>query len=135
MVASGQLPAATPLKVGQHSSRSSTIPEFFAAVHPQENVVAAAKTNTFGHPRGEVIERVAAGRRRLYRVDEFGLTTFLLDCDGGIHEVIAPATSAERGWKQSANRCNLGAVEALEWTLPRPSIPAMPAIPTQPTQP
>ncbi len=45
--------------------------------------------NTFGHPRYEVIERIAQARTRLYRTDEFGLTTFLLGRDGGIREVAA----------------------------------------------
>jgi competence protein ComEC len=45
------------------------------------------KGNTFGHPRGEVIERIAEGRARLYRTDEFGLTTFLLGRDGRIREM------------------------------------------------
>jgi competence protein ComEC len=34
-----------------------------------------------------VIERIAEARIKLYRTDEFGLTTFLLDPDGGIHEI------------------------------------------------
>ena len=45
------------------------------------------KGNTFGHPRVEVIDRIAAAHTRLYRTDEFGLTTFLLGRDGGIREV------------------------------------------------
>ena len=44
--------------------------------------------NTFGHPRYEVIERIAEAQTRLYRTDEFGLTTFLLGRDGGIREIV-----------------------------------------------
>ena len=39
-------------------------------------------------PRYEVIERIAEARAKLYRTDEFGLTTFLLGRDGGIHEIL-----------------------------------------------
>jgi len=35
-----------------------------------------------------VIGRVAGAGTRLYRTDEFGLTTFLIGRDGGIREVV-----------------------------------------------
>jgi competence protein ComEC len=78
----------TLLKVGHHGSRTSTTPEFFAALAPDDAVVSVGKGNTFGHPRFEVITRIAAGGTRLYRTDEFGLTTFLLDWTGNIHELM-----------------------------------------------
>jgi competence protein ComEC len=84
MVASGRLAPVTLLKIGHHGSRTSTTPEFFAAVSPKEAVVSVGRGNTFGHPRFEVIQRVADNGTKLYRTDEFGLTTFLLDRDGGI---------------------------------------------------
>jgi competence protein ComEC len=51
--------------------------------HPNA-VVSVGRGNTFGHPRFEVIQRVADNGTKLYRIDEFGLTTFLLDREGGI---------------------------------------------------
>jgi competence protein ComEC len=83
-----RLSPVTLLKIGHHGSRSSTTPEFFAALAPKDAVVSVGRGNTFGHPRGEVIQRVAAAGTRLFRTDEFGLTTFLLDRDGTIHEVL-----------------------------------------------
>jgi competence protein ComEC len=88
MVASGRMMPVTLLKVGHHGSRTSTTPEFFAAAAPKDAVVSVGMGNTFGHPRGEVIARIADARTRLYRTDEFGLTTFLLGRDGGIREVV-----------------------------------------------
>lgn len=88
MVAAGRVTPVTLLKVGHHGSRTSTTPEFFAAARPKEAVVSVGKGNTFGHPRGEVIARLADGGTKLFRTDEFGLTTFLLDRDGGIREVL-----------------------------------------------
>ena len=82
------LTPVTLLKVGHHGSRTSTTPEFFAALAPKDAVVSVGKGNTFGHPRAEVIGRIAAGGARLYRTDEFGLTTFLLDRNGTFHEVL-----------------------------------------------
>jgi competence protein ComEC len=86
MVARGLSPV-TLLKVGHHGSRSSTTPDFFKALAPKDAIVSVGKGNTFGHPRFEVITRIAARGTRLYRTDEFGLTTFLLRHDGTIREI------------------------------------------------
>lgn len=87
MLARGLAPV-TLLKVGHHGSRTSTTPEFFAALAPKDAVISVGKGNTFGQPRPEVIARIAAGETRLYRTDEFGLTTFLMAPDGTIREVM-----------------------------------------------
>jgi competence protein ComEC len=88
MLAHGRVAAVTLLKVGHHGSRTSTTQEFLNAAAPKDTVVSVGKGNTFGHPRYEVIERIAEARAKLYRTDEFGLTTFLLGRDGGIHEIL-----------------------------------------------
>jgi competence protein ComEC len=44
------------------------------------------RQNTFGHPRPEIIQRLAAAHAHVYRTDQFGLITFLLDRDGRINE-------------------------------------------------
>ncbi|WP_242617894.1 ComEC/Rec2 family competence protein [Edaphobacter modestus] len=87
MLARGLTPV-TLLKVGHHGSRTSTTPEFFAALAPRDAVVSVGKGNTFGHPRPEVIARIAAAGTRLYRTDEFGLTTFLMNRDGEVRQVL-----------------------------------------------
>jgi competence protein ComEC len=87
MLERGRVAGVTLLKVGHHGSRTSTTQEFFNAAAPKDAVVSVGRGNTFGHPRYEVIERIAAARTKLYRTDEFGLTTFLLGRDGGIHEI------------------------------------------------
>lgn len=74
----------TLLKVGHHGSRTSTTPEFLALAAPREAVISVGRNNTFGHPRPEVIQRLADERARVFRTDQFGLTTFLLSRDGGI---------------------------------------------------
>ena len=87
MLAHGRVTAVTLLKVGHHGSRTSTTQEFLDAAAPKDAVVSVGRGNTFGHPRYEVIERIAEARTKLYRTDEFGLTTFLLGRDGGIREI------------------------------------------------
>jgi competence protein ComEC len=88
MLAHGRVAPVTLLKIGHHGSRTSTTQEFLEAAAPKDAVVSAGLGNTFGHPRYEVIERIANARTKLYRTDEFGLTTFLLGQDGGIHEIL-----------------------------------------------
>ena len=61
MLADGRMGPVTLLKVGHHGSRTSTTPEFFAAAAPKDAVVSVGKGNTFGHPRYEVIDRIAGG--------------------------------------------------------------------------
>jgi competence protein ComEC len=97
MVESGEMQPVTLLKVGHHGSRTSTTQDFFAAAQPRDAVVSVGRNNTFGHPRFEVIDRIAEGHARLYRTDEFGLTTFLLDKDGGIREIVGTANDPG-GW-------------------------------------
>ncbi|MBN9616106.1 MAG: competence protein ComEC, partial [Acidobacteriales bacterium] len=93
MVADGRLKPVTLLKVGHHGSNSSTTPRFFAEAAPRDAVISVGRGNTFGHPKETVIDRIAAAHTRLYRTDEFGLTTFLLRRDGGIREVLGAADS------------------------------------------
>jgi competence protein ComEC len=88
MVTNGRVAPVTLLKVGHHGSNSSTTPEFFAEAAPRDAVISVGKGNTFGHPKVEVIDRIAVAHTRLYRTDEFGLTTFLLDPNGGIREIL-----------------------------------------------
>jgi competence protein ComEC len=88
MLAHGRVAAVTLLKIGHHGSRTSTTQEFLGAAAPKDAVVSVGRGNTFGHPRYEVIERFAESGIKLYRTDEFGLTTFLLGRDGGIHETV-----------------------------------------------
>jgi competence protein ComEC len=88
MVSDGRMQPVTLLKVGHHGSNSSTTTQFFAEAAPKDAVISVGIGNTFGHPKFEVIDRIAAAHTRLYRTDEFGLTTFVLQRDGGIQEVV-----------------------------------------------
>ena len=84
MLASGKLSPVTLLKVGHHGSLTSTTPDFLAAVAPLDAVISTGLGNHFGHPRPEILTRLAAAHARTFRTDEFGLTTFLLTRDGRI---------------------------------------------------
>jgi competence protein ComEC len=74
-----QQPQADLLKVGHHGSATSTIPELLAAVHPRYAVISVGARNVYGHPRMEVLERLAESHVRTYRTDLDGAVTMYLD--------------------------------------------------------
>ena len=82
-------PRADLLKVAHHGSATSTIPELLAAVHPQYAVISVGARNVYGHPRREVLERLAQSQVITYRTDLDGAVTFYLD-----GKVVTPAPVA-----------------------------------------
>jgi competence protein ComEC len=72
-------PQADLLKVAHHGSSTSTIPELLAAVHPRFAVISVGTRNVYGHPRQEVLDRLAAAHVLTYRTDMDGAVTFYLD--------------------------------------------------------
>lgn len=88
MLAAGLVTPVTLLKVAHHGSRTSTTQAFVDAARPSDAVISVGRRNTFGHPRPEVIGRLAVEGAHVFRTDEFGLTSFLLTTDGGIQEVV-----------------------------------------------
>jgi competence protein ComEC len=72
-------PEADLLKVAHHGSATSTIPQLLAAVHPRFAVISVGARNTYGHPRREVLARLAEAHVQTYRTDLDGAVTFYLD--------------------------------------------------------
>ena len=72
---------STVLKVAHHGSDSSTSQEFLAEVRPRLAVVSAGQENRFGHPRPEVMERLASsvGQERLFLTADHGAVTATTD--------------------------------------------------------
>ena len=68
------------LKVGHHGSRTSSTVALLGAWRPQIALISAGRSNTFGHPAPEVLERLASIGARVYRTDLDGQIT--LDSDG-----------------------------------------------------
>lgn len=84
MVAAHRIDPVTVLKVGHHGSLTSSTPELLAAAQPEYAVISTGLGNRFGHPRPEILARLAATHTLTFRTDEFGLTTLVLSRDGGI---------------------------------------------------
>jgi len=64
-------PQADLLKVAHHGSSTSTIPRLLAAVHPRYAVISVGARNSHGHPRGEVLARLAEAHVLTYRRGQF----------------------------------------------------------------
>ena len=72
---------STVLKVAHHGSKTSTMPQFLAAVSPEIAVISAGADNPFGHPSPEVVERLVdrLGKDKVYLTSENGTTEFITD--------------------------------------------------------
>ena len=84
MLANHRLSPVTLLKVGHHGSKTSTNPDFLAAVAPHDAVISVGQHNTFGHPRREILDRLEASHIHTYRTDRSGAESFLLHPDGSV---------------------------------------------------
>ena len=60
------------LVVPHHGSRTSSTPEFIAAVAARDMIFPVGYRNHFGHPREDVVERYVQSGARLHRTDADG---------------------------------------------------------------
>jgi competence protein ComEC len=67
------------LKVAHHGSATSTAEDFLASVHPRFAVISVGARNLYGHPRREVLDRLAKAKVSTYRTDIEGAVSFYLD--------------------------------------------------------
>ena len=95
LLASGQPLAARVALVPHHGSRTSSTPQFVAAVGAEHAVFTVGYRNRFGHPKADVFARYAGARR--WRTDLDGAVRVLLDPHG--LTVIAERASERRYWR------------------------------------
>jgi competence protein ComEC len=69
---------ADVLLVPHHGSRSSSSPQFIAAVAPRWAIVPAGYRSRFGHPHAEVLERYRTAGVQVLRTDRDGAVTVFL---------------------------------------------------------
>lgn len=67
-------------KVGHHGSNTSTGKDFLAAMSPKFALISSGTGNSYGHPHGDVLEKLAAAGAKILRVDLSG--EILLETDG-----------------------------------------------------
>jgi beta-lactamase superfamily II metal-dependent hydrolase len=69
------------LQLGHHGSRTSTTPAFLAAVDPAVAIYSASTGNQYGHPHGEVLDRVLAAGVEVFGTAVHGTVTVTTDGD------------------------------------------------------
>jgi competence protein ComEC len=92
---------ADVLVAPHHGSRTSSTPEFVAAVRPAVVVYGAGWRNQFRHPRPDVVARYAALGAQQYVTGSGGAITLARDAAGGI-EVREFRREAARFWNAAA---------------------------------
>ena len=79
---SPQIGAINVLKVAHHGSSSSSIPALIDAIRPQFALISVGKFNRYGHPRAEVLTRLADSGACTFRTDYEGAVSLYLDASG-----------------------------------------------------
>jgi competence protein ComEC len=68
------------LKVGHHGSRSSSTPDFVRDFAPQMAFISVGRSNLFGHPAPDVLDRYNAIGAAIFRTDQDG--AIVIETDG-----------------------------------------------------
>ena len=63
---------STVLKIAHHGSKTSTTESFIKLVDSQIALIGVGKDNNFGHPNGEVLNRIENLGAKVYRTDKAG---------------------------------------------------------------
>lgn len=69
----------TVLKAAHHGSAGSTPEEMLAALSPAYTVISCGENNSYGHPHGELLERLYAQKTEILLTYESGAITFHTD--------------------------------------------------------
>ena len=70
------LPDLEVLVVGHHGSKYSTCEELLIATAPDAAIISVGAMNSYGHPTGEVLERLKNAGCAVYRTDLHGTITY-----------------------------------------------------------
>lgn len=71
--------SADVLKVGHHGAFDSTSEAFLSAVSPSIAIISVGTNNGYNLPNSNLLDRLAARGVTIYRTDENGTVSFLLD--------------------------------------------------------
>ncbi len=66
----------TVLKTAHHGSKYATSEKFLRVFRPQYAVISCGKENSYGHPAGEVLDRLQSCGCKIYETMEDGAVTF-----------------------------------------------------------
>lgn len=69
------------LKVAHHGSRTSTSEAFMNTFRPEVGVISAGRDNRYGHPHGEVLDRLDSYGTEVWRTDQHGAVSITFSYD------------------------------------------------------
>lgn len=72
------------LKVAHHGSKSSSTEEFLKLVSPKIALIGVGKNNLYGHPSNIVINRLERIGTKIYRTDENGEISIIVNNKGNV---------------------------------------------------
>lgn len=75
------------LKVAHHGSNTSSIQDFLSFVKPKIALIGVGKNNKFGHPSNDVIQRLKENGTKIYRTDESGEISIIVNKKGRIIKI------------------------------------------------
>ena len=75
---------STILKVPHHGSKSSSTIEFLKQVSPKVGIIGVGKNNLYGHPNLDVLTRLKDLGALVYRTDEDGEITVIINQKGKV---------------------------------------------------
>ena len=81
-----------------HGSRTSSTPEFIAAVGARAVIFPVGYRNRFGHPRQDVVERYRLSGAALHRTDRDGALTLHLARPDHAMRIVAERDERRRYW-------------------------------------
>ncbi len=81
--------ASNVLKVPHHGSKTSSTEGFLDAVNPDIALIGVGKNNKFGHPSGEVVERLNLRNIKVYRTDLNGEIMITINKNGVIKKSLS----------------------------------------------
>ncbi len=90
---------AEVMTVPHHGSRTSSTPEFIAAIGAKEVIFPVGYRNRFGHPKEDVVARYVISGARLHRSDDDGAVSVHLSAAGAM--IVHQREQAQRYWQGS----------------------------------
>lgn len=78
----GLLPPLDVLKVAHHGSKTGTSAQFLDVTQPKLAIISVGRNNRYGHPAGEVLQRLNARRIQTIRTDQSGAVTIAINREG-----------------------------------------------------